>query len=131
MCALTIKAQGTDILVSGVRCTQACAVPATHSEAAEVLGKRIREARQARGLSLEDLGALAEVAWTNIGKIERGVASPTVETLIRITTAIELEPGVLLAGITPDMYPGRHHRLTASDFITERARRSSTPPPRH
>ena len=47
------------------------------------LGRRLRAARHELGISLEDLGELSSINWTTIGKIERGVSSPTVESLIR------------------------------------------------
>lgn len=95
-------------------------MPTFHSDAAVEIGRRIRAARHELGISLEDLGELAEVNWTTIGKIERGVSSPTVESLIRISTALELDPGSLLTGITSDDYGSRAHQLTARDLIRAR-----------
>ena len=46
-------------------------VPQIHSEAAAILGTRIRDIRTRVGITLEDLGALAEMHWTSVGKIER------------------------------------------------------------
>lgn len=80
-------------------------------------------ARQELGISLEDLGELAEINWTTIGKIERGASSPTVESVIRIATALEIDAGALLSGITADEYGKRSHRLTARDFIRARNQR--------
>lgn len=100
-------------------------MPSSHSDAAIELGQRIRGARVDRGLTLEDLGALADMHWTNIGKIERGQVHPSVETLVRIATALDADPGRFVTGFTADMYPKRSHRLTAADFIAERQRRSN------
>ncbi|MBN9613725.1 MAG: helix-turn-helix transcriptional regulator [Actinobacteria bacterium] len=91
-----------------------------HSAAATEIGRRIRAARHELGISLEDLGELAEVNWTTIGKIERGASSPTVESLIRIATALEVDPGVFITGVTADHYGGRVHQLTARDLINAR-----------
>lgn len=118
-----MKAQACEILAWTCQCPQADPVSEPHSAAATEIGRRIRAARQQRGLSLEDLGALADVAWTNVGKIERGVVSPTVETVVRLASAIELDPGELVTGITADMYGARSHRYTARDFLAERDRR--------
>ncbi|MBK0417568.1 helix-turn-helix transcriptional regulator [Leucobacter sp. CSA1] len=96
-------------------------MPKFHSDAAREIGGRIRAARQELGISLEDLGELAEVNWTSIGKIERGVSSPAVETLIRIATALEMDPGAFVTGITADDYGDREHQLTARDLIRARA----------
>lgn len=97
-------------------------VPRIHSAAAAEIGRRVRAVRQELGVSLEDLGELSEINWTTIGKIERGVSSPTVESLVRIATALEIDPGAFLSGVTADDYGARGHRLTAKEFIRERAR---------
>ncbi|MGO1539914.1 MAG: helix-turn-helix domain-containing protein [Leucobacter sp.] len=99
-------------------------MPKTHSAAAVRIGNRIRDARRELGISLEDLGDLADVSWTTIGKVERGATSPTVETIIRIATALEVAPGVFLDGVTSDDYGKRNHQLTARDLI--RARQSQS-----
>jgi len=99
-------------------------VPPLHSSAAREIGSRIRAARHELGISLEDLGELSEVNWTTIGKIERGASSPTVESLIRIATALEVDAGQFVTGITADAYGQRRHRFTARDLIN--ARRSSS-----
>jgi len=92
----------------------------THSEAATILGERLRAARNERQLTLEDLGVLAGMHWTNIGKIERGQVHPSVETLVRLSTALDLDPAPFIAGLNADMYPGRAHKLTARDLLAAR-----------
>jgi transcriptional regulator with XRE-family HTH domain len=69
---------------------------------------------------MEDLGHLAEVNWTTIGKIERGASSPSVESIIRIASALEIDPGKLISGITPEAYGERTHQLTARELINAR-----------
>lgn len=95
-------------------------MPTSHSHAAVELGRRLRAARHELGISLEDLGELSSINWTTIGKIERGVSSPTVESLIRIATALEIDPGVFVSGLTADHYGTRAHKLTARDLIRAR-----------
>ncbi|GAA1627279.1 hypothetical protein GCM10009805_21940 [Leucobacter chromiireducens subsp. solipictus] len=110
-------------LVWNAPCKQACCVAKIHSAAALKIGQRVRSARQRLGISLEDLGELAEVSWTSIGKIERGAQSPNVETIVRLATALDVEPGTFLTGVTSDDYGQRPHRLTARDLINARAAR--------
>lgn len=98
-------------------------MPRIHSPAAAKIGQRIRDARLELGISLEDLGALAEVSWTTIGKIERGATSPTVETVIRIASALEVAPGTFLDGVTADDYGARRHQLTARELINARSQK--------
>lgn len=96
-------------------------MPKIHSEAALKIGQRVRSVRQRLGISLEDLGELSEISWTSIGKIERGASSPTAETLVRLATALEVDPGTFLSGVTADDYGRRLHRLSARDLIRARA----------
>ena len=104
-------------------------MPKIHSAAASEIGRRVRAVRRELGISLEDLGELAEISWTSIGKIERGVSSPTAETLVRLATALEVDPGEFLSGLSADDYGIRAHRVTARDLINaraeERARRAA------
>lgn len=95
-------------------------MPKSHSAAAEEIGRRVRAARQQRKISLEDLGHLSEINWTTIGKIERGVSSPAVESIVRIADALDIDPGTLIEGLTANDYPDRAHQVTARDLIDAR-----------
>lgn len=99
-------------------------MPKIHSVAAAALGQRIRSARLELGITIEDLAELAVINATSIGKIERGASSPSVETVVRIATALEVDPGVLVAGLNADDYGERVHRFTARDFLKARDRRA-------
>lgn len=103
----------------------ASTVSSIHSEAARIIGARIRDARSALGVSMEDLSALSEVSVTSVGKIERGAQSPTAETLIRLATALEIDPGRLISGITAEDFGHRSHKLTARELIRERQARGA------
>jgi len=56
--------------------------------AAKRLGKRIRELRQAKGLSQEALAADAGVHKNYLGGIERGERNPSLLNLARIADAL-------------------------------------------
>lgn len=121
--SLSAIAQCAIALVIFIRSEHAGSVPKFHSAAAQEIGRRVRRAREACEISLEDLGHLSEINWTTIGKIERGVSSPTVESLIRIADALEVDPGSFITGISADDYGEREHQLTAREFIAERQAR--------
>lgn len=72
---------------------------------------------------MEDLSELAGLSLTTVSKIERGAQSPTAETLTRIATPLEIDPGSLLAGLSADDFGPRTHRLTARELIRERQKR--------
>src|SRR5256712_10465432 len=52
------------------------------------LGRRVRDERQRRGLSLEELAARAEVSRSMLSDVERGAKVPTVLVLDRIATGL-------------------------------------------
>lgn len=96
-----------------------------HSSAARAIGERVRAARQATGISMEDLSALAGLSTTSVGKIERGAQSPTAETLVRLAAALEVDPGSFISGLQPDDFGERQHPYTARDFLRERRHREA------
>lgn len=121
VCAkLCFYAQCFCLLALKVWVEHASEVPRIHSVAATKIGKRIRDVRQHLGISLEDLGDLSEVSWTTIGKIERGAQSPNAKTLVRLATALEVDAGQFLRGLTADDYGNRVHQVTARDLIRAR-----------
>ena len=54
------------------------------------IGKRIRTFRNAQGISLEELSFKAGLNAAHLGQIERGLRNPTIETLNRIATALDI-----------------------------------------
>lgn len=92
------------------------------SEAARILGERVRFYRNKRGLSQEDMAHLAEMHWTNWGKIERGQANPSLTTIVRVAGVLEVDPAKLVSEIGLDNLPTRSHQLTAAELIRERKR---------
>lgn len=69
-----------------------------------------------------ELAELAALHFTNLGRIERGQANPSLHTIVRIAAALNLDPGALLEGMTSDMVPGRAHGVTVADLIRARSR---------
>ena len=57
-------------------------------ETAVKVGRRIRYFRTAQGLSQEKLALEAGINPTFLGHLERGLKSPTVDTLTKITDAL-------------------------------------------
>ncbi|MCG2760591.1 MAG: helix-turn-helix domain-containing protein [Candidatus Delongbacteria bacterium] len=68
------------------------------SEILKIVGKRIKEMRESKGLSQVDLvGRMqGEIDPTNISRIESGRTNPTVFTIFRIAEALEVQPKDLL-----------------------------------
>jgi transcriptional regulator with XRE-family HTH domain len=62
--------------------------PRTQNDLA--LGTRIRELRQRRGMSVGEVATLAAVSKSLVSQIERGVAAPSIDTVRKIASALEL-----------------------------------------
>lgn len=54
------------------------------------VGMRIRELRKERSFSQEQLALRADLTTSYIGMLERGLKSPTVDTLDKISGALEI-----------------------------------------
>ncbi len=65
-----------------------------------LLPARLKEARRAKGLSLEAVANLSGVSRSMVSQIERGESSPTIATLWNLTRALQVDFAGLLE--TPD-----------------------------
>jgi len=61
------------------------------SQIKELLGMRIREIRQARKLTQEQLSELTGIGAPSLSKIESGIFHPTDENLEKISQALNIE----------------------------------------
>lgn len=68
------------------------------SEILKLIGRRIKEMRESKGLSQVDVvGRMrGEIDPTNISRIESGRTNPTVLTLFRLAEALDVQPKELL-----------------------------------
>lgn len=62
----------------------------------KIVGRNVREARKAIGLSQEALADKAGIDRTYVSGVERGVRNPTVTIVARLAEALEVEPCDLL-----------------------------------
>ncbi len=58
----------------------------------KLLGKRIKEIRNKRGLTQEKLAELVEINTPNISYIENGKFYPSYETFVGLVNALDIEP---------------------------------------
>ena len=66
------------------------------------LSDRLLAARKKKEISQQDLAKLAKVHFTNIGKYERGEATPAADILNRIAKALDVTTDYLLNGTLQD-----------------------------
>lgn len=64
------------------------------------LGRRIRGARQARQMTLEELARAAGLSKSVLSQVERGATNPTLATLWNVAKALSLDPLELFGGDT-------------------------------
>ena len=66
---------------------------------AVLIGKVIRKCRMEKGMTQEVLSGLADLDRTHYSKIERGLRSPTIDTLFKIASALDVPPHQLMIEI--------------------------------
>jgi transcriptional regulator with XRE-family HTH domain len=69
------------------------------SEAARVLGERVRTRRHELGLSQEGLAEHSALHWSFIGRIERGQSNLTLNNIVRLAEVLDVDPSDLLRGL--------------------------------
>ena len=82
-----------------------------------IIGCRIKEIREKKNLTQEELADLAEISPTHISVIERGVKVPKLDTFIAIANALEVSADELLIGIVDRSAIGVANQL--SDLLFE------------
>lgn len=62
----------------------------------DLIGVRIKQYREAKGLSQEKLGELIDTSNRHLSKVETGVKYPSLELIIKIANALDITPDLLL-----------------------------------
>lgn len=65
----------------------------------EIVGRVLAEYREKRGLTQDILSGLAGLDRTHYSKLERGLRSPTLDTLFKIGQALDIPPHVIVEAI--------------------------------
>lgn len=61
-----------------------------------VFGANLRAARQAAGLTIEELADRAGMNWSYVSQCERGERNATIGTLLRLARALNIQASQLL-----------------------------------
>ena len=76
-----------------------------------LLPARLKDARRAKGLSLDAVAKLSGVSRSMVSQIERGESSPTISTLWNLTKALQVD----FAGLLEDDQDSRVEVLRSAD----------------
>lgn len=64
-----------------------------------LFGCRIRDWRARTGISQEELAARSGLHRTYVGSVERGERNVSLENIIKLAKALEVDPGKLVTGL--------------------------------
>jgi transcriptional regulator with XRE-family HTH domain len=79
-------------------------VPRVTSDAAAHIGQRIGDERRRIGMTQDELAATSGIDSANVRAYEKGRSMPSVHTLFRIADGLGIEPSMLLAGLTLELF---------------------------
>lgn len=85
-------------------------------------GEKIRLVRERRGMTLKEVGSKANVSESLVSQIERNKVSPSVDTLMAITNALEIDPEYLFKDYKKKrniqiIEESKRHSLTLNETI--------------
>jgi transcriptional regulator with XRE-family HTH domain len=60
-------------------------------ELRQIIGVNVRALRKAQGWTQEQLGEQAEMSYKALGEIERGEVSPSLNSLLKIANALQIQ----------------------------------------
>jgi transcriptional regulator with XRE-family HTH domain len=86
-------------------------------EVARRFGANLRHIRKRSGLSQEELGVRAGLHRTAIGLLENGARTPRIDTLVKLSTALDISPAELIEGIVWEPGEASPGRFTLSREI--------------
>lgn len=75
------------------------------STATAAFGERVRHARHALGDSQERLAERSGLHWSFIGQVERGRRNVSLHNILKLATALQVDPGTLVQGLQPPTTP--------------------------
>ncbi len=85
----------------------------------KLLGDRIRKLRKSKGWSQEELANRAYINRSFMGEIERGEASATVDSLEKITNALEITLEELFRNLQPEFNSKFNNLMNKIDSLNE------------
>lgn len=93
------------------------------SDIAKIVGQRIRNYRIARGWSQENLAELSDFHPTYIGQVERGEKNATIESIERISRALNVPLSKLFEKLGAEEDEARNIPLECYEFLSEKTKK--------
>lgn len=78
----------------------------------KAVGQRIKEAREAKGLTQEDLAAIVDLSPTHVSVIERGLKVAKLDTFVAIANALDVSADSLLIDVVTQSTTGVANELS-------------------
>lgn len=78
------------------------------------VGDRIKYFRRLKSVSQEELALQANLNPAYFGQVERGVKCPTIDTLCKIASALEVSPAELLQSDDRPAHPSEYNSRAAA-----------------
>ena len=92
------------------------------SDIAKAVGQRIRNYRTQKGLSQEKLAELSGCHPTYIGQLERGEKNATLESIERITAALDISLSKLFEKLDSPKDASKDIPLACYEFLSAKSR---------
>ena len=80
----------------------------------KAVGRRIKEAREKRHLTQEELAARIDISPTHVSVIERGTKIPRLDTFVAIANALEVSGDALLLDVVDHVAESQASDLSAA-----------------
>ena len=78
----------------------------------KAVGQRIKEAREAKGFTQEDLAAIVDLSPTHVSVIERGLKVAKLDTFVAIANALDVSADSLLIDVVTQSTTGVTNELS-------------------
>jgi transcriptional regulator with XRE-family HTH domain len=78
----------------------------------KAVGQRIKTAREAKGLTQEELAAMVNLSATHVSVIERGLKVTKLDTFVAIANALEVSADALLVDVVTHSVEGVANELS-------------------
>lgn len=79
-----------------------CVTNTRNIEFCKSFGENLRKLRKKKGFTMMELAFEADIEYSQIAKIERGLSNPTISTVYLLALALDLKPLELLRFNFPD-----------------------------